>query len=157
MHCSVAIVCFVQSAFCYTLKFNFVLFRTKDGRRTVETCFQKVSFIFLNSKTGSTVKLGKLRSIKNAFVLKATFCKFKLMFFFLLFLTGFNDFTITPAEIIHAFSWRLNYGRLVNMGNWPLDRSPKAHLKNRTIICKNGFSFARSLNGIVSESRNNAH
>ena len=39
------------------------------------------------------------------------------------------------------------------MGNWPLDRSPKAHLKNRIIICKNGFSFARSLNGIVSESR----
>ena len=118
--------------------------------------FSKFSFIFLNSKTGSTVKLGKLRSMKNAFVLKATFCKFKLMFF-LLFLTGFNDFTITPAEITHAFSWRLNYGRLVNMRNWPLDRSTKAHLKNRTIICKNGFSFARSLNGIVSESLNNAH
>lgn len=30
------------------------------------------------------------------------------------------------------------------MGNWPLDRSPKAHLKNRMIICKNSPLLGRS-------------
>ena len=50
VHSSVTIVCFVQSAFPYTLNIflYFVPTWTKDDRRTVETCFKKVLFIFLN-------------------------------------------------------------------------------------------------------------
>ena len=50
VHSSVTIVCFVQSAFPYTLYIllYFVQTWTKDDRRTVETCFKKVLFIFLN-------------------------------------------------------------------------------------------------------------
>ena len=50
VHSSVTIVCFVQSAFPYTLYIllYFVQTWTKDDRRIVETCFKKVLFIFLN-------------------------------------------------------------------------------------------------------------
>ena len=48
--CSVIIVLFCPISILLHTKFNFVLciIKTEDDRRTVETFFEKVSFIFLN-------------------------------------------------------------------------------------------------------------